>query len=94
MPFEKRNNVILNCVDRRVTWRVSEPMKVDVQRMLSQHCNHKQVLEIISNGSFKSTVEVDFKALVICDHSRVKLEKCAAFCYHGLRTVGDCLYQS
>lgn len=51
---------------------VGQPVKIDGERVLSKHGDKKEVLKIIRNSSFESTVEIELNSLVVGDHPSIE----------------------
>lgn len=89
VAFEEGQDVVLDGVDGGVCGGVGQSVEVDVERVLSQHGDGEEVLEVVGDAPFEAALEVDLQSVVVGDHARVELDEGAAFGHHGLGAVGD-----
>lgn len=68
-------------------------MQVDVECSLAYDPHQQQILQIIRNASFQPTFEMQLHALIIGDHSRIKLQKRASLGHHYLAAIRHRLHQ-
>ena len=72
MVLEEGNDLVLDGIDGWVKGMVGQPVKIDGERVLSKHGDKKEVLKIIRNSSFESTVEIELNSLVVGDHPSIE----------------------